>query len=682
MKRSLFIFCLFVATFGSLTAGPVDQQRAAKVGAKFLSTTVLRERNANIQLECVSVAFDSQHRSNDYYVFNVIGGEGFVIVAADDRVKPILAYSTDGYFNPNDVADGFAFTLSSFQEEIQYVRNHNLEATSDIIAEWNSVSKSGQITPGRNARAVTEPMCKTLWDQKYPWNSQCPLDTAGSGGHVYAGCVATATGQVMKFWDWPAQGTGSYSYTPEGYEQQSANFGETEYHFERMPLELDSSSTADQVFYIAQLLHHLGIACDMMYSGGGSGAYSSKVPVALTNYFRYSCDTITYNYPDSVLGVIYTNDEWIQMLKDGGLDEGLPLYYSGSDDNGGGGHAFVCDGYDENNYFHFNWGWSGRDNAWCAIGALNTTKYAFNTCNGFIGHIRPQVVAFSRPEKVSNLEATESIQLNGVHLSWSNPTTDLNGNPLTDSISVTIMRDFEEIAFLTNVQPGASMEYDDNNLVPGLYEYEIFVSNEAGVSRTEYATLLIGEKCDFTFQLHDAGGDGWKGASISITDQNGKRFAKVTMMEGSEQTLTLPLLKGNLNFIWNQGWYHSYEQYDTDDECSFSILNNDSDVVFTSTVLSPGIFLTYQNDCDNTSVEELFDPKPFVYPNPTEGLLHIEGTGTMGVSVINSLGQTIMETTVEGNALLDLSRFDTGLYIVRIKTENGITVQKVNLISR
>ena len=162
MKKSLFVFCLFVATFCSLMAGPVDQQRAAKVGAKFLSTTVLRERNANIQLECVSVASDSQRGGIDYYVFNVIDGEGFVIVAADDRVKPILAYSTEGYFNPNDVADGFSFTLSSFQEEIQYVRNHNLEATPDIIAEWKSVSGNGQITPGRNARTVTEPMCKTL----------------------------------------------------------------------------------------------------------------------------------------------------------------------------------------------------------------------------------------------------------------------------------------------------------------------------------------------------------------------------------------------------------------------------------------------------------------------------------------------------------------------------------------
>lgn len=682
MKKNLFILCFLAATFGSLMAGPVDQQKAAKIGTKFLNTTVLRDRNANIQLDCVSVAVDAQRGGIDYYVFNVVGGEGFVIVAADDRVKPILAYSTSGYFDPNDVADGFAFTLSSFQEEIQYVRNHNLEATPDIVAEWKSVSKNGQINPGRNARTVTEPLCKTLWDQNYPWNSQCPLDTIGNGGHVYAGCVATAMGQIMKFWEWPAQGTGSHSYIPDGYEQQSANFGETEYHFERMPLILDSTSTDDQVFYIAQLLHHIGIACNMIYSGTGSAANTLFVTDVYQNYFKYTCDSIFINFAYIVPEMGYTNEEWIQMLKDGGLDEGMPLYYTGSDDNGAGGHAFVCDGYDENDYFHFNWGWSGRDNAWCPIGALNTTKYAFNKGNGFVGHIRPIAEAFSRPEKVTNLEATESAQYNSVHLTWSNPTTDLNGNQLTDTISVTIMRDFEVISVLTNAQPGASMAFDDNNLVPGLYEYEIFVSNNAGISRTEYVSLLVGEKCDLVFQLHDAGGNGWKGASISVTDQNGKRIAKVTMMEGADQTITQPLLKGNLNFIWNQGWYPNEEQYNTDDECSFSILDSEGEVLFTSSILSPGVFMTYQNDCVHNSVEEILDPKTLVYPNPTEGLLHIEGEGKMYVSVSNSMGQTVMETTAEGSDILDLSRFGSGMYIVRIKTENGLSVQKINVISR
>ena len=120
MKRFLLILCLVAATFGSLMAGPVDQQKAEKLGAKFMGTTSIAQKNADIQLQLVSTATDRD--AVDYYVFNVANGEGFVVVAADDRVKPILAYSTSGYFNPNDVADGFEFTLSSFQQEIQYVR--------------------------------------------------------------------------------------------------------------------------------------------------------------------------------------------------------------------------------------------------------------------------------------------------------------------------------------------------------------------------------------------------------------------------------------------------------------------------------------------------------------------------------------------------------------------------------
>ena len=225
------------------------------------------------------------------------------------------------------------------------------------------------------------------------------------------------------------------------------------------------------------------------------------------------------------------------------------------------------------------------------------------------------------------------------------------------------------------------MEYDDNTLAPGLYEYEIFVSNEAGISRTAYASLLVGEKCDLVFQLHDAGGDGWKGASISVTDQNGQRIAVITMDEGAEQTLTLPLLRGNLNIIWNPGWYHDEAQYDTDGECSFTILDGQGEVLFTSAALSQGVFLTYQNNCGQ-SVEEDLSSKPLVYPNPTNGLLHVEGEGTMCVSVINNLGQTIMETTVEGNAILDLSRVGSGMYFVRFEAEKGVTLQKINLIGR
>ena len=783
MKKFFFSLCFF-AVISSLMAGPVDQQKAQKLGAKFLSTTALNQKNADIQLELVSAAI---HRSGiDYYAFNVKSGEGFVIIAGDDRVKPILAYSTTGQYDPQNVSEGFQFTLDGFREEIQYVRDHNLAATPDIVAEWKSVSETGSLNRGRETRVVIDQLCQSLWNQNYPWNSQCPEDPEGNGGHVYAGCVATAMGQVMKFWDWPATGTGSHTYNPSGYAQQSANFGETEYHFELMPLTLDSTSTEEEIFHVAQLLHHLGISVDMQYSGSGSGAYGFVVPSALRSYFRYNCDEHETNYGGIIPGWGYTNEEWAQMLKDGGLDEHLPLFYTGSDDSGAGGHAFVCDGYDENDYFHFNWGWSGRDDAWCPIGALNTTRYAFNQVNGFTGHIVPQNDEYyARPDSVLNMQAIEMSNFDGVRLSWTNPTTDLNGNALTDITSVTVRRNFEEIAVLTDAQVGADMELEDNGLEPGLYEYAIYVTNEAGISRTTYRSILVGEKCNIVFQLHDDGGDGWKGAAISVTSASGQRIAIITMTEGSDLLVDLPLLKGELNFIWNHGWYHAYEEYDTDYECSFSIFDYDGNELYVSDELEDGVFMTYENNCEFvplvcypvqnlegeyqwhnteeygvyitwdapsittslnhfniyrmegvvkdgeliaevpftgasnyeffdavdeqgdfeynvtsvyvrggeqceseaegigniiiTDVEENTDESVQVYPNPTNGLLNVNGNGTMHITVSNMLGQRQIETTAQDNAVIDLNNCSQGIYIVRIETSNGVKVQKVNL---
>ena len=674
MKKTLVFIAILAFSMGQLFAGPVDAQRAQQIGNSFLRAKALK---SNIQL---NLAYTSATRDAvDYYVFNVPGNNGFVIIAGDDRVKPILAYCTTGSFDVNNLSDGFNFTLNGFCEEIQYVREHNIEATADIVAEWKSVSKNGVINLGRGNRTVVGPLLQSTWHQNFPYNSQCPEDPDGNGGHVYAGCVATAMGQVMKFWNWPAQGTGSYTYYPDDYPQQTANFGETEYHFELMPNDLDSLSTEEDYFYIAQLLHHCGIAVEMMYGPDGSGAFSGDVPPALRNYFGYSCDDHITNYGGGWWGPGYSNEEWIQMLKDGGLDEGIPLYYSGQDDSGAGGHAFVCDGYDENDYFHFNWGWSGKDDAWCPIGALNTTKYAFNQMNGFTGHIIPNSLEYNnRPENITDFEVVENEDMTSVTISWTNPEHNLNGQPLGD-ITVYVSRNGEVIYNNKGVK-GDAMEFVDNNLEAGLYKYSVIVENEAGFNNRSYFDILVGDKCDITFELTDDGGDGWKGACISVTTEDGQRIGAVTMTEGSAQTVVMPLLKGNLNFIWNHGWHHTSEQYDTDYECHFVIKNNYDEVLYTSSEHSDGVFMTYNNNCEHVSVEEVITSNVRLYPNPTKGILNIEGNGEMTISVMNTLGQIILVSTANSNATIEMSAFETGIYMVRIETENRINTEKVNVI--
>ena len=675
MKKLLTLLALVALTMGNLWAGSVSQQMAQRVGQQFLSTTVLSQHRAEIELQLVCTA--ANRGEVDYYVFNVRGDNGFVIVAGDDRVKPILAYATTGTYNPQDVSEGFEFTLNSFRKEIQYIREHYMTATPDITAEWESVLSNGSLQQGRQARAVVGPLCQTIWNQNWPWNSQCPEDEEGSGGRVYAGCVATAMGQVMKYWNWPDQGTGSYTYNPEGYPTQTANFGETEYHFELMPNSLDSLSTEEDYFYIAQFLHHCGISVDMQYSGHGSGAYSQDVVYSLNNYFQYTCDDMEtlsfwgFNF--------YTIEQWIQMLKDGGLDEGMPLYYSGSDDNGNGGHAFVCDGYDENDYFHFNWGWSGKDDAWCAIGALNTTKYAFNDSNGFIGHIQPASANYyQRPESVTDFEIVENDDNTSVSISWTNPEYNLNGEPL-GNFTVYVYRD-NEVIFQTEGVKGTRMDIIDGDLEPRLYKYAIIAENEAGFSKKSYLDILVGEKCDITFQLRDFGGDGWKGAAISVTSEaaNGQRIAVITMTEGSIDSITVPLLKGDLNFIWNHGWFHLSEGYDTDFECSFMMYDAEGNELFAGSNLEDGIFMTYDNECGSPAdIKEVNGKEIQVYPNPTDGLLRIDGQGAMNISVYDMLGQEVMSTKADNHILMDLSQYGSGIYMVRVETNNDVMLKKV-----
>jgi hypothetical protein len=300
--------------------------------------------------------------------------------------------------------------------------------------------------------------------------------------------------------------------------------------------------------------------------------------------------------------------------------------------------------------------------------------------NGFTGHIVPQGdVYYSRPDSVANMLASEEASLDAVRLSWTNPTLTVDGSDLTSITSITIRRNFEVIATLTDVQPGADMVYEDNDLTPGLYEYSIYVTNAAGISRTTYRTILVGEKCNLVFMMHDEGGNGWKGAAISVADENGNRIAVVTMTGGSALAVDLPLLSGNLSFIWNPCWYHAYPEYDTDSECSFSIVNAEGETIYTSAELEEGVFFSY-DPCSVDAVEETSTSNNVnVYPNPTNGILNVAGQGTMHISVLNVLGQTLQETCSEGNATLDLSQYESGMYLVRIETESGIEVQKVSI---
>ena len=669
MKKTVAFF-FFLALCLNVLADSVSVERAQDLGVKFMKTTA-RGQRGELQADLTyTYGFDGEA---ELYVFNIHGG-GFVIVSAEDRVKPVLGYATEGCFSPDDLADGFAFRMAGYQEEIRYVRQHNITATPDIIAEWQSVEATGFLKEERRQNTV-KPLLETVWSQDYPYNSQCPEDPQGSGGHAAVGCVAVALGQILKCWNYPIIGAGSMSYVPSNpsYPTQTANFGRTYYHTEWMPNKLDEYSTEEEIFYVAQLLHHLGVAFGMEYGPHASSASPLSVTNVLPKFFGFTNGIfITLSS--------YGMNGYVTALKTE-LGWGRPVFYYGFSSTASTGHAYVCDGYDENDMFHFNWGWNGSDDGYFAIGALNTTNYDFNYSNqALIGFYPGSVHYFSRPEAISDLTLTETAHHDAVILNWINPSVTIADNALMlDTLFV--CRNYSVVGVLSEPQLGASMSFVDTVPEPGHYEYSVYASNSSGCGVPVYQSITVGEKCDLTFHLHDAGGDGWGGATITITDTNNRRLAELTMRDGADTTFVLPLLRRDLYFIWRHGWHHNNPLHDTDSECSFSILDGDGDAVFVSPESLPdGIFLRYDNQC-GYDLPENAASSVRVYPNPVGGMLTVEGEGLKAVRILNLQGQKLCETLVDGSRVqLDMSRYAAGMYLVGMETGSGMVVRKVSVL--
>ena len=347
------LFCIFFTV--NALAADVTKNNAAKVAKNFFSEILIS--NGQSHAAVVSESFDIKKDGNTVlYLFNFENG-GFVIVSADDRFTPIIGYSPDGFYEKDNMPDGFEFLMEEFSEMIVFIQEQNIAAKPEYTEKWERYA-SDEPVRGISAVVVVEPMT-ALWNQEAPYNYYCPTV---NGGKTPAGCVATAMSMIMYYWRWPWQGTGKQGpYRPalcNGVKMDtlSANFGATFYDYNGMYG--TPTTTADGYLYepIALLQYHAGIAVRMNYCTGGSGAQSSTVPDAMKKFFKYD-PSITYverkNYADT--------EEWSDMLKEQ-LDLKQPVYVSGR--TASDGHAFVCDGYRDDNMFHYNFGWSGSANGY------------------------------------------------------------------------------------------------------------------------------------------------------------------------------------------------------------------------------------------------------------------------------------------------------------------------------
>ncbi len=445
MKRLSLIMALAV-----MMALPVFAERVTPETARKVATTFLTNNGAkSAQLTDLTKVAGFQN----LYIFTA--EDGFVVMAADDCVQPILGYSLTNKFVADDMPDNLRWWLQGYDDQIADAVASKAESTAEVAMQWKDLEAGKQ--RAAMADVIVAPMIQTKWDQNKYYNRSCPTASGGPDGHVYTGCVATAMAQVMKYWDHPTTGNGSHSYTHATYGEQSVNFGETTYDWANMPNSLNNNSTTTQINAVAELMYHCGVSVDMNYGTGSSGAPSYKVQNALISYFKYSTSSTFIARSE------FTDSQWIAFLKSE-LDESRPLFYSGSNVNSG--HAFICDGYRSDDKFHFNWGWSGydgvgTDNGYWTIGSLNPNPGSSGSGSGSgTYNLSNAVIAWVEPISELTAPSLSAVEENGsIQLTW---------NFVSRAASYDIYKDNAKIASVS------TCEYTDNEVDFGTsYRYYV-----------------------------------------------------------------------------------------------------------------------------------------------------------------------------------------------------------------
>lgn len=333
MKRLLhiqFLLVLLLALgYSPLQAKRITQWQAQQQAYSFWGKQMPQKAKAKSRTATTASPSDA------YYVFNNDAG-GFVIIAGDDAVTPVLGYTSTGSFDAENLPDGLKDLLKSYERQIA--------ALGD-----NYVANQ---TATRAAFTGEKLLNTAKWNQGNPFNKYTP-------NNYVTGCVATAGAIVMKHHGYPAKGTGSHSYTWNG-QDLTANF-EHDYDWANMPTKYTVGN--DEAFDgVARLMSDLGVAVEMKYAKGGSGASMEDLLTALKKYFGYSKYARLLAIAD--LGA----EVWNDRLR-AEIDANRPILYSAVDSNKGG-HSFVIDGYKDES-FSVNWGWGGYCDGFYRIGALN-----------------------------------------------------------------------------------------------------------------------------------------------------------------------------------------------------------------------------------------------------------------------------------------------------------------------
>ena len=406
MKGKLYLLSALLLLYSPIFAQQVSLETAQRVANIFLQNNVpavMRSASiTNTTTSSASVIKPIGKVAQSPVMYAVSQDSVWVLVSADERVTPILAYSdaNAGLFpEEEDMPDGMIALLEWYEQQIQYLRDStNITTAHEGWQTYQAISNTTE------TEIVVSPLLyrdnkENIWNQSglngggatadKCYNKFCPL--YHDGRKTIVGCVAVAMGQLMWYWQWPEIAV---------VEDDDENTLIREYNWDYMPAELRATTPIEHVDMVANLLHDAGVSVNMSYGpsgGGGSSASPSFIPDALRRTFGYNSDELIKrnNYASS----------WLNKLKEN-LDRGYPILYGGRD-SANNGHRFIVDGYNSNDAFHINYGWGGYQNGYYILETIVNKPFEYYSSQSAVLNVYPNYPDCA-PREVSQNEILDS----------------------------------------------------------------------------------------------------------------------------------------------------------------------------------------------------------------------------------------------------------------------------------
>ena len=484
MKR-ITSLAIMSATTLALLAAPLTPEQALR---RVQGNSALKMPSKSGTSMKLSFSMQTQKGEPAVYIFDRPASSGYLIVSADDTATPLLGYADSGSFDANNMPPQLEWWLSEYASQIDYASANGIKNTYAPIANKKEIA----------------PLVETKWNQGTPYNNLCP---SVNNVKCPSGCVATAMAQVMKFWNYPEVGTGRVTATlPSGGTGEGViNLAQKPFDWNNM---IDSYSgynyTNEQENAVATLMQAAGYAAKMNYAPGGSGALSINAAISLSKNFKYN-PNIQY------LQRLYFNAaEWNEIVYNE-LAAGRPILYGGQSTSVG--HEFVCDGYDGNGYFHFNWGWGGMSDGYFILDALNPNSVGTGGGAGGGYNSRQDIIIGIQPSSVeTDVYLTQFGNLSA-SASGSNISLALNyngnvGNWVNAGISAVKVRMGAEIVSVDNpeIKPQYVRLFSNDIDIPALTlnGYNISYQGIKGNATVSIPSILPNGKYKVTVCTQDA----------------------------------------------------------------------------------------------------------------------------------------------------------------------------------